>query len=137
MAERDIVDLANIVMDDVETKLNDYLQELEQKTTAQIVVLTIVNLNGKSIENLSLEIMEKWKIGQKGRNNGALLLIALKEKKYRFETGYGLEGVLPAIILKKIGQDCLVPFFKKSDYSSGIDATIEAVILAFYTTANA
>jgi uncharacterized protein len=91
-----VVDLAGIIDANMETGLNRYLLELEQKTTAQMVILTINSLEGESIDDLSLRIAhDKWKLGQKGKDNGVLLLVSLKDRKYRFETGYGLEGTLP------------------------------------------
>jgi uncharacterized protein len=97
-----VVDLAGIMDDTVEQRLNGYLQELEQKTTAQFVVL--------------------------GKDNGALLVVSLNDKKYRFETGYGLEGTLPDSLVGSIGREYLVPYFKKGDYSTGIFGASLAVI---------
>jgi uncharacterized protein len=116
-----VVDLAGIVDDTTENRLNGYLQQLEQKTTAQLVILTIKSLEGESIEDFSMEIAhDKWKIGQKGKDNGVLFLISLNDRKYRIEVGYGLEGVLPDSLVGSLGRNILVPFFKKGDYSNGI-----------------
>ena len=91
-----VVDLAGIIDAAVETKLNQYLRELEQKTTAQMAILTIKSLEGQSIEEFSITVAhDKWKLGQKGKDNGVLLVVALQDRKYRIEIGYGLEGVLP------------------------------------------
>ena len=127
MPARYVVDLAGIVDDSWERKLNGYLQELEQKTTAQFIVLTVDTLEGRSIDGFSLEVAEKWKLGQKGKDNGALLLVAFKEKKYRFEIGYGLEGILPDSLVGSIGRSYIVPYFRKGDYSNGIAAAVLAV----------
>jgi uncharacterized protein len=116
-----VVDLAGLMDGTTENKLAGYLRELEQKTTAQIVVLTIKSLEGESLEDVSLSVAhEKWKIGQKGKDNGILFLVAVKERKYRIEVGYGLEGVVPDSLAGSIGRDYLVPFFKKGEYSKGI-----------------
>ncbi|MDX2510225.1 MAG: TPM domain-containing protein, partial [Desulfobacterales bacterium] len=116
-----VVDLAGIVDNPTEAKLNQYLRELEQKTTAQIAILTIKSLEGESIEDLSITVAhDKWKLGQKGKDNGVLLLVSLSDKKYRIEVGYGLEGVIPDSLAGSIGRSYLVPFFKKGDYSNGI-----------------
>ncbi len=124
-----VVDLANIITSTVETNLNRYLLELEQKTTAQVVVLTINSLEGESIEDLSIEIAHnKWKLGQKDKDNGVLLLVSVQDRKYRFETGYGIEGILPDSLTGSIGRDYLVPYFKKGDYSTGIFTATLAVI---------
>jgi uncharacterized protein len=124
-----VVDLANIINDNVEANLNAYLQELEQKTTAQMVILTIASLGGESLEDFSITIAhDKWKLGQKGKDNGVLLLVALEERKYRFEIGYGLEGILPDSLVGTIGRQYLVPYFRKGDYSNGIFAASLAAI---------
>jgi len=118
---RHVVDLAGIVDDQTERELNGYLQELEQKTTAQFVILTIESLAGEAIESFALEVAHnKWKLGLKGKDNGLLLLVAVKERKYRIEVGYGLEGVLPDSFVGSVGRDYLVPYFRKGDYSKGI-----------------
>jgi len=116
-----VVDLAGIIEDNVELRLNGYLQELEQKTTAQVVVLTVTSLEGESIDELSITTAhDKWKLGQKDKDNGVLLVVALEDRKYRFEIGYGLEGILPDSLIGSIGRKYLVPYFKKGDYSTGI-----------------
>jgi len=116
-----VVDLAGIIDNSTEAKLNQYLRELEQKTTAQIAILTIKSLEGESIEDLSITVAhDKWKLGQKGKDNGVLLLVSLKDRKYRIEVGYGLEGVIPDSLAGTIGRIYLVPFFKKGEYSNGI-----------------
>ena len=105
------------------------MRELEQKTTAQVAILTIKSLQGRSLEDLSITIAhDKWKLGQKGKDNGVLLMVALKDKKYRIEVGYGLEGILPDSLVGGIGRQYLVPYFKKGDYSSGIYAA--ALVIA-------
>lgn len=126
--QRYVVDLAGIVDDSVENKINGLLQELEQKTTAQFVVLTVKSLQGESIEAASITIAhDKWKLGQKGKDNGALLLISLQDKQYRIEVGYGLEGPLPDSFVGSAGRDYLVPYFKKGDTSNGIYATVAVI----------
>jgi len=124
-----VMDLAGVINDNVEVTLNRYLRELEEKTSSQMVVLSIDSLEGESIEDLSIRIAhDKWKLGQKGKDNGVLLLIAIQERKYRIEVGYGLEGVLPDSLAGSIGRQYLVPYFKKGDYSTGILTASLAVI---------
>ncbi|MEJ2655843.1 MAG: TPM domain-containing protein [Desulfobacterales bacterium] len=128
MPKQYVVDQAGIINDTVKNRLDGYLQELEQKTTAQLVVLTIKDLGGESIEDLSIRIAnDQWKLGQKGKDNGVLFLIALNDRKYRIEVGYGLEGVLPDSLVGSLGRKLLVPYFKKGDYSDGIFATTLAL----------
>ncbi len=124
-----VVDLAGIIDDNVEAGLNRYLLELEQKTTAQMVILTIAGLEGGSIEDFSIDVAHnKWKLGQKDKDNGALLVVSLQDRKYRFEIGYGLEGILPDSLAGSIGRQYLVPYFQKGDYSNGIAAASLVVI---------
>jgi len=124
-----VVDLAGIIDANVETGLNRYLLELEQKTTAQMVVLTVRDLEGEDIFDASLHIAnDKWKLGQKGKDNGVLLMISLNDRKYWTQVGYGLEGVLPDSLTGSIGRQYLVPYFKKGDYSTGITAASIAMI---------
>ncbi len=116
-----VVDLAGIIDEAVETKINRYLRELELKTTAQMAILTVKNLKGQTIEEFSLNIAhDKWKLGQKGKDNGVLIVVAMDAKKYRIEVGYGLEGTLPDSLVGGIGRQYIVPYFKKGDYSTGI-----------------
>jgi uncharacterized protein len=123
-----VVDLAGIVDDTTENSLNGYLQELEQKTTAQLIVLAIKSLEGQSIQDFSMKIAhDKWKLGQKGKDNGVLFLISVADRKYRIEVGYGLEGVLPDSMVGSLGRNFLVPLFRKGEYSNGIFLTAVAM----------
>ncbi|MDA8388763.1 MAG: TPM domain-containing protein, partial [Nitrospiraceae bacterium] len=123
-----VVDLAGIINPAARQRLDGYLQELETKTTAQVIVLTVPDLNGQPIDDFSLSVAEKWKLGQKGKDNGALLLVALKERQYRFEIGYGLEGTLPDSYVGTLGREYLVPNFKRGDYSDGIELAVSAIV---------
>jgi uncharacterized protein len=124
-----VVDLAGIIDENVKLRLNRYLQELEQKTSSQVVILTVTSLEGESIEEFSISTAhDKWKLGQKGKDNGVLLIVAFKDRKYRFEIGYGLESVLPDSLVGSIGRKYLVPYFQKGDYSTGIYTATLALI---------
>ncbi|MBA3030367.1 MAG: TPM domain-containing protein [Desulfobacteraceae bacterium] len=120
---RYVVDMAGVIEDSVESKLNRYLQELEQKTTAQMIVLTLPSLEGAEIRDFALNLVhDKWKLGQAGKDNGILLLVAVNDRKYTIEVGYGLEGVIPDSLAGEIARRYLVPYFKQKDYSNGIYA---------------
>jgi len=123
-----VVDLAGIVRSDLSTELNGYLRQLEQKTSAQVLVLTVQSLDGQTIEEFAFQTKEKWKLGQKGKDNGVLLAVAVKDRKYRIEVGYGLESVLPDSMAGSIGREHLVPYFKTGDYGTGIYAGTIAII---------
>jgi uncharacterized protein len=132
-----VVDLAGIIDSNAEASLNSYLKELELKTSAQIIVLTITSLDGESIEDFSINLAhDQWKLGQEGKDNGLLLLVSMQDRKYRFEVGYGLEGILPDSLVGSIGRQYLVPYFKKGDFSTGILTSTLAVINIIATDAN-
>jgi uncharacterized protein len=118
--QQPVVDLAGIIKPDVQSRLNALLRTLEKKTGAEFVILTVTSLDGEGIESFTLSMAERWKLGKKGRDNGMLLTVALNDKKYRFDTGYGLEGLLPDSYLGTVGREQLRPFFRKGDYSTGI-----------------
>lgn len=123
-----VVDLAGVLDDATERRLNAYLRELKQKTTVQMVVLTLQSLDGEDIEGFSIRTVEKWKLGQKGKDNGVLLTVSVQDRAYRFEVGYGLEGVLPDSLAGSIGREYLVPYFRKGDFNAGVvNATLAVV----------
>jgi uncharacterized protein len=115
-----VEDYANVINSQHEQSLNGILQELEQKTGAQYIILTVDTTGGVPIEQLSMALAEKWKLGQKDKDNGFLFVLAAQDRKYRFEVGYGLEGFVTDNYCGRIGRDVLVPYLKKGDYSQGI-----------------
>jgi uncharacterized protein len=118
-----VVDLAGVIDDGAEARTNALLRELEERTTAQVVVLTLPTLEGESLEAFSLDLAHnRWKIGQKGKDNGVLLTLAMQERKYRIEVGYGLESVLPDSLVGSLGRQVLVPAFRAGDFGGGIAA---------------
>lgn len=124
-----VVDLANIIDEKAEKELNRYLFELERKTTVQMAILTVESLKGTPIEEFSLYVAhDLWKLGKKGKDNGILLVISLKDRMYRFEVGYGLEEILPDSLLGTIGRTYLVPYFREGKYSTGIFLATLSVI---------
>ena len=115
-----VADYANVIGADYERSLNGILQELEQKTGTQYIVLTVQTADGLPIEQYAIELAEKWKLGQKGKDNGFLFVLAAQDRNYRFEVGYGLEGFVTDQYCGKIGRDILKPYLQKGDYSGGI-----------------
>lgn len=118
-----VEDYANVINSSDEQSLNGVLQELEQKTGAQYIILTVQTTEGLPIEQFSIELAGKWKLGQAGKDNGMLFTLATKDRKYRFEVGYGLEGFLTDQYCGRVGREFLVPYLKKGDYSKGIYET--------------
>lgn len=115
-------DYANILNSNEERSIEVMLDELEKKTSAQVVLLTIDTLDGDTIEDYSIRLTEQkgWKIGQKGLDNGVILLISMKERKLRLEVGYGLEGALTDLKSSYIIRKLIVPGFKSGKYYQGI-----------------
>lgn len=122
-----VVDLAGILDPDMEFALDGYLHELEQKTSAHVVVLTLDTLYGQDINSYSLQIAKRWKLGQKGKDNGLLIVFAMKERKYRIEVGYGLEGILSNGRVESIGREAIVPYFKNGEYPKGVAEAVMAI----------
>jgi len=128
MPQHYVEDYANVINDSDERSLNGVLQELEQKTGAQYIVLTVLSTGGLPIEQFSIELAEKWKLGQKGKDNGMLFVLAKNDRKWRFEVGYGLEGFITDQYCGRVGRDVLVPYLRKGDYSRGIyEANLQIV----------
>jgi uncharacterized protein len=115
-----VEDYANVINSSHERSLNGILQELEQKTGAQYIILTVETTAPLPIEQFSIELAEKWKLGQKGKDNGMLFVLAKNDRRWRFEVGYGLEGFITDQYCGRVGREVLVPYLKKGNYSQGI-----------------
>lgn len=120
-------DYAGILNDNQKAMLENMLQETENKTSSQVVLLTVKSLEGDALEDYSIRVVEKWQIGQKEFNNGVLVLVALAEKKIRIEVGYGLEPIITDLKSGYIIREMVVPYFKKGDYYGGISQGLGAV----------
>lgn len=121
-------DYARLLPQDRARALEERLARFEQETGHQIAVLTIPSLENENLEEFSIRVAESWKIGQKGFDNGAILLIAKNDRKLRIEVGYGLEGVLPDAIASRIIREVVVPRFRENDFPGGIEAGVEAIM---------
>ena len=113
-------DYAGILSNETKAKLAALSSEIEAKTTSQLAILTIDTTAPLDIETYAVKLFEKWGIGQKGKNNGVLILVAVKERRARIEVGYGLEGAIPDALAKNIIEKSMIPFFKRGDYDAGI-----------------
>ncbi len=120
LPEHYVDDKAHVINPEHTQALNGILQELEQKTGVQYIILTIDSTSGLPIEQFSIEQLDKWKLGQKGKDNGLLFTFALKDRTARFETGYGLEGIITDAFTGRVGREFLVPYVKEGQYSTGI-----------------
>jgi len=123
-----VVDLAHILSTGDIEQLSAQLQAHEEKTSNQVAVLIIPSLEGEAIEPFSHHVATTWKLGQKGLDNGALLLIAINERKLRIEVGYGLEGTLTDLRSAHIIRNEIVPRFKSGDMPGGVRAGVDAIL---------
>jgi uncharacterized protein len=123
-----VVDEAGIFDATTRSAFTESLAGLESKTTDQLVVVTLKSLQGTSIEDYGVQLGRRWRVGQKDKNNGAILIVAPTEKKVRIEVGYGLEGRLTDALTKFIIENSVLPRFKTNDFSGGVNRGIEDII---------
>lgn len=115
-----VVDNAGILSAETQQNLTQMLAQHEQLTGNQVVVATIKSLQGYSIDDYGYQLGRAWGIGQRARNNGALLLVAPNERDVRVEVGYGLEGRLTDAQSKLIIENLILPEFRKGDFNAGV-----------------
>lgn len=123
-------DNAAILSPSTEAQLEQVLGNLEKTDSTQIAVLTIPTLDGENLEQFSLKVAETWQLGTADFDNGALLLIAVKERKIRIEVGYGLEGRLTDLVAGRIIRNDILPHFKNGNYNQGIVAGVDGMVQA-------
>jgi uncharacterized protein len=123
-----VVDQAGLLDAADRAALTETLASLEAKTTDQLVIVTLKSLQGTSIEDYGYQLGRRWQIGQKGKNNGALLIAAPTERKVRIEVGYGLEGTLTDALTKYIIETSILPRFKAGDFPGGIKRGTEQIV---------
>jgi uncharacterized protein len=119
-------DFAHVLQPETEAQLNDLCQQVDEKAKAQIAVVTINSLDGQDIESYTVDLYQKWGIGNKSTNRGVLILIAVKDHRYRTEVGYGLEPILPDGKVGGIWRESL-PELKQGDYDEAIKQTTQKV----------
>lgn len=113
-------DTAGVMKADARSQLEALLTRVQEKTGAEVAVLTVQTTQPLTIEQYAVEIFQKWGIGQKGVDNGILLLVAVSDRKVRIEVGYGLEGAVTDLQSKVIIEELILPAFRKGNYSLGI-----------------
>ncbi len=117
-------DNAGVLSGGARAQIEALLEEIERKTTAEVVVVTVNTTYPLTIEQYAVELFQKWGIGKRGKDNGALMLVAVDDRKVRIEVGYGLEGAITDLHSKIIIQDLVVPAFKKGNYDLGISSGV-------------
>ncbi len=123
-------DYANIISPAMESKLNNALRSFDLSDSTQVAILTIPTLDGDDLADFSIRTAAKWKIGQKNKDNGVLLLVAQKERKIRIEVGRGLEPVLTDLLSGRIVDNIISPYFKQGRFDDGFAAGAGAIIKA-------
>jgi uncharacterized protein len=121
-------DYAGMLSPETAQKLEAELTGFEKSDSTQIVILTIPALSEENIEDYSIRVAENWKIGQKGKDNGVILLVAKQERKVRIEVGRGLEGKLTDLISGRIIRNEIVPYFRIGDFNRGVENGVSAII---------
>ena len=127
------MDQANILSPVTKADLERKLADLEQKSRIQLVVATVPSLDGEEIEPYANELFRAWKLGEAKENNGALLLIAPKERRVRIEVGYGLEGTLTDAVSSIIISNAIAPRFKAGDFNGGVTRGVDDIITTLTT----
>lgn len=110
--------------------LESKLRAFETASGHQVVVLTVPSTGPRPIDQYAVEVFEKWKLGRTGVDNGVLFVIAVADRRMRFEVGYGLEGILTDAKCARIIREIVVPHFAQGRYDAGVEAGIDAVLLA-------
>ena len=123
-----VVDNAEVLKPETRKRLTETLRVHEQGTTNQIAVLTVPTLRGESVEEYAVRVFEQWKLGQKGKDNGVLVVVAPQDRRMRIEVGYGLEGTLPDALAARIVRNVMTPRFKDGDYDGGITQGVDAIV---------
>ncbi len=123
-----VVDVARLLNADHHAALEAKLKAHEDKTGDQVVVATVPSLGGATVEDYANRLYRHWQLGQKAKNNGALLLVAPNERKVRIEVGYGLEGALTDALSGVIIRTAIAPRFNAGDFAGGINAGVDAVL---------
>jgi uncharacterized protein len=119
-------DFAHVLSPQTEAELNDLGQQVDQKAKAQIAIVTINSLDGQDIESYAVDLFKRWGIGNKTTNHGVLILIAVKDHRYRTEVGYGLEPILPDGKVGGFWRD-VVPLLKQNDYDAAIKQNTQQI----------
>lgn len=122
-----VSDFAGVISQDYQEKIAAVIGELEVRTSAEIAVVTQQSIAPYDEFQYAQKIFDEWKIGKMGKDNGVLILVAVKERAWRIHTGYGVEGILPDSLCSSIGRNSMIPFLKNGDYSQGLYAAVTAI----------
>ena len=120
-----VTDLTATLAANQVSALEKDLENFETSTGSQLAVLLVPTTQPETIEQFSIRVVEAWKLGHKGKDDGLLLLVAKNDRKVRIEVGYGLEGIIPDAVAKRIVDETITPRFKEGDFSGGLTAGVQ------------
>jgi len=123
-----VTDLTGTFTQTQRDALERRLAEFETRKGSQIAVLVLPTTQPETVEQYAIRVAEQWKLGRKGVDDGALLVVAMDDRALRIEVGYGLEGALSDLVANRIVEDIVVPHFKRADFVGGIEAGVDAMI---------
>lgn len=121
-------DTAGVLSATARATLESKLAAHEEATGQQFVLLTVPSLEGDAIENFSIAAAEAWKLGQKGTDNGLIMLVVPQDRKMRIEVGYGLEGVLTDALTSRVIREIMTPAFRLNNFSGGIERAFDILM---------
>jgi len=123
-----VIDLTGTLSGEAVTRIESKLKDLEAKKGSQIAVLIVPTTQPEEIEQYGIRVAEAWKLGRKGVDDGAILIVAKNDRRVRIEVGYGLEGAMPDAIANRIISETVTPHFKTGDYDGGVEAGVDQMI---------
>lgn len=120
-----VTDTAGVLQAEQKAALESKLATLEQEKGSQMAILVVPTTQPEAIEQYSIRVVESWKLGRKGVDDGLLILVATDDRAMRIEVGYGLEGVIPDAIAKRVIAETMTPFFQQGDFYGGLNAAVD------------
>jgi uncharacterized protein len=123
-----VTDLTNTLSPDQKSALESRLAAFEREKGSQIAVLLVPSTQPETIEQYGIRVVDTWKLGRKGIDDGILVLMATQDREVRIEVGYGLEGVIPDVTAKRVIEEIMIPRFREGDVASGLNAGVERLI---------
>jgi uncharacterized protein len=122
-----VTDLVGVLDQETRQRLTRFLDQVRERTGAEIAVLAVASTAPDTVEGYSIAIFDRWKIGQRGKDNGLLFLVAVQDRRMWITTGYGLEGILPDGKVGEIRDRAILPFLRAGRYAEGIVRGTEAL----------
>ena len=127
---RRVTDLAGMLSPAAASRIEASLEEFEKRTGGQVAVLTVPSLNGQPVESFTMAVVEQWKLGRKGHDDGVLVFAAKEDRKTCIEVGYGFEGKLTDVQASRILREQMAPAFRRGDFDAGFTLSVTHVLLA-------